>query len=97
MASLDTLRGYAQNRYNNEVRQYAPTQYVSQNQALGYQVLTEPMWNKGESALVVFARCCPASLPVFSLSVSLSLALPSFVGGGGVGASAFAAPSHLWL
>lgn len=51
MASLDTLRGYAQNRYNNEVRQYATTEYLSQTQALGYQVLNEPMWNKGESAL----------------------------------------------
>lgn len=50
MASLDTLRGYAQNRYNNEVRQYATTEYLSQAQALGYQVLNEPMWNKGESA-----------------------------------------------
>ena len=49
-ASLDTLRGYAQNRYSNEVRQYATTEYLSQSQALGYQVLSEPMWNKGESA-----------------------------------------------
>ncbi len=50
MASLDTLRGYAQNRVSNEVRQYATTEYLSQTQALGYQVLSEPMWNKGESA-----------------------------------------------
>ena len=50
MASLDTLRGYAQNHYSNEVRQYATTEYLSQTQALGYQVLSEPMWNKGESA-----------------------------------------------
>ncbi len=82
MASLDTLRGYAQNRYNNEVRQYAPTQYVSQTQALGYQVLTEPMWNKGESALVVLpllSRFPARFLPIFLLC----LCLPSFVGGGG--------------
>ncbi|KAL2023846.1 hypothetical protein VTK56DRAFT_1113 [Thermocarpiscus australiensis] len=48
MANLDTLRGYAQNRYG-EVHQYATTQYISQSQALGYQVLNEPMWNKGLS------------------------------------------------
>ncbi len=50
VASLDPLRGYAQNRCSNEVRQYATTEYLSQSQALGYQVLSEPMWNKGESA-----------------------------------------------
>jgi hypothetical protein len=49
MASLDVLRGYAQNHYA-EVHQYATTEYINQNQALGYQVLSEPMWNKGESA-----------------------------------------------
>jgi hypothetical protein len=48
MANLDTLRGYAQNHYA-EVHQYATTEYITQNQALGYQVLNEPMWNKGES------------------------------------------------
>jgi malate dehydrogenase (oxaloacetate-decarboxylating)(NADP+) len=48
MANLDTLRGYSQNRYG-EVRQYATTEYISQSQALGYQMLSEPMWNKGES------------------------------------------------
>ncbi|KAL2136373.1 hypothetical protein VTI74DRAFT_4017 [Chaetomium olivicolor] len=48
MANLDTLRGYAQNHYG-EVHQYATTEYVSQSQALGYQVLDEPTWNKGLS------------------------------------------------
>ncbi|KAK0636175.1 malic enzyme [Bombardia bombarda] len=48
MANLDTLRGYAQNHYG-EVQQYAATEYISQNQALGYQVLNEPLWNKGLS------------------------------------------------
>lgn len=48
MANLDTLRGYAQKNYG-EVQQYATTEYLSQRQALGYQVLGEPMWNKGES------------------------------------------------
>ncbi|KAK4189607.1 hypothetical protein QBC35DRAFT_513876 [Podospora australis] len=45
MANLDTLRGYAQKTYG-QVQQYAETEYISQNQALGYQVLNEPMWNK---------------------------------------------------
>ncbi|SPQ21073.1 f586ee60-60b1-435b-adca-0f402d57409d [Thermothielavioides terrestris] len=48
LANLDTLRGYAQNHYA-EVHQYATTEYISQSQALGYQILNEPMWNKGLS------------------------------------------------
>ncbi|KAK3325841.1 hypothetical protein B0H66DRAFT_140662 [Apodospora peruviana] len=48
MANLDTLKGYAQNNYG-EVQQYAATENISQNQALGYQVLNEPLWNKGLS------------------------------------------------
>ena len=47
MATLDTLKGYAQNHYG-EVKQYGETEYISQNQAAGYQVLREPLWNKGE-------------------------------------------------
>ena len=47
MANLDTLRGYAQNHYG-EVKQHAATDYISHSQALGYQVLAEPLWNKGE-------------------------------------------------
>ncbi|KAK4127727.1 hypothetical protein N657DRAFT_558868, partial [Parathielavia appendiculata] len=46
MANLDTLRGYCQKTYG-QVHQYATTEYISQSQALGYQVLNEPMWNKG--------------------------------------------------
>jgi malate dehydrogenase (oxaloacetate-decarboxylating)(NADP+) len=49
MANLDTLRGYNQKTFG-QVHQYATTEYLSQTQALGYQVLNEPMWNKGESA-----------------------------------------------
>jgi malate dehydrogenase (oxaloacetate-decarboxylating)(NADP+) len=47
MANLDTLRGYNQNHYA-EVKQFATTEYITQSQALGYQILNEPMWNKGE-------------------------------------------------
>lgn len=47
MANLDTLRGYAQKNFG-EVRQYAITEYISEKQALGYQVLGEPLWNKGK-------------------------------------------------
>ena len=48
MAKLDTLRGYAQNNYA-EVKQLCQTEYIPKHQALGYQILNEPMWNKGES------------------------------------------------
>ena len=70
MANLDTLRGYSQNRYG-EVRQYATTEYISQSQALGYQMLSEPMWNRGESAVVV-----PAG--IFELPLALSVRSFSF-------------------
>jgi len=48
MANLDTLRGYNQTNYG-EVHQDATTEYISQNQALGYQILDNPLWNKGLS------------------------------------------------
>jgi hypothetical protein len=47
MSQLDQLRGYAQNHYG-EVHQYKSTEYVPQSQAAGYQILREPLWNKGE-------------------------------------------------
>jgi len=46
MASLDQHRGYAQNHYG-EVAQFRNTEYVQQSQAAGYQILREPLWNKG--------------------------------------------------
>ena len=46
MAALDGLRGYAQDHYA-EVEQYSKTEYVSKAAASGYQVLREPLWNKG--------------------------------------------------
>ncbi|KAI5865459.1 hypothetical protein GGS23DRAFT_559303 [Durotheca rogersii] len=48
MAALDGLRGYSQNHYG-EVQQYRTTDYISQSAAAGYQVLREPLWNKGLS------------------------------------------------
>ncbi|KUJ19223.1 malic enzyme [Mollisia scopiformis] len=48
MAALDSFKGYAQNNYGT-VNQYRSTDYVSKNNAGGYQVLREPAWNKGTS------------------------------------------------
>ncbi|KAK6072944.1 NADP-dependent malic enzyme [Seiridium cupressi] len=48
MAALDGLRGYSQNHYG-EVQQHRSTDYVPQSSACGYQVLREPLWNKGLS------------------------------------------------
>lgn len=48
LAQLDTLRGYSQKHFG-EVQQYSNTEYVPYNQAAGYQVLREPLWNKGTS------------------------------------------------
>lgn len=43
---MDQLRGY-KDTYG-EVQQSGETQYISEEQALGAQVLSEPMWNKGK-------------------------------------------------
>lgn len=45
-AALDTLKGYAQDKYA-VVQQYRTTDYVPKSAAGGYQVLREPAWNKG--------------------------------------------------
>ncbi|CAI4213928.1 unnamed protein product [Parascedosporium putredinis] len=45
-ASLDQLRGYNQNSYG-EVQQYKAVEYIPESQALSYQVLREPSWNRG--------------------------------------------------
>lgn len=49
MAALDSFKGYAQHNYG-KVHQYRTTDYVSKNNAGGYQVLREPAWNKGISS-----------------------------------------------
>uniref|UniRef100_L2GEC8 Nadp-dependent malic enzyme n=4 Tax=Colletotrichum gloeosporioides species complex TaxID=2707338 RepID=L2GEC8_COLFN len=46
MASLDQHRGYAQNTFG-EVQQYRNNEPLPRSQAVGYQVLKEPLWNKG--------------------------------------------------
>ncbi len=52
MAALDGLKGYAQDHYA-EVQQYSKTEYVSKAAASGFQVLREPLWNKGAYSLFV--------------------------------------------
>jgi malate dehydrogenase (oxaloacetate-decarboxylating)(NADP+) len=48
VANLDQLRGYAQNHYG-EVSQPCNTEYIQESEATGYQVLSQPLWNKGLS------------------------------------------------
>lgn len=55
MASLDQLRGYSQDHYS-EVNQSGTTEYLSEASASGYQIIREPLWNKGMS------RRCHATL-----------------------------------
>lgn len=45
-ASLDQHRGYAQDHFA-EVHQERDTEYIDETMAAGYQVLREPLWNKG--------------------------------------------------
>ena len=46
MASLDQHRGYSTNHYG-EVSQFRTTEYVAATKAAGYQIIREPLWNKG--------------------------------------------------
>lgn len=46
IAALDGLRGFAQGHYGT-IKQYRETEHVSKSSACGYQVLREPLWNKG--------------------------------------------------
>lgn len=46
IAALDGLKGYATNTYGT-VKQYRETDYVTKNNAGGYQAIREPAWNKG--------------------------------------------------
>ncbi|KKP04010.1 malic enzyme [Trichoderma harzianum] len=48
LASLDQHRGYAQDHYT-EVKQDHDTEYLKESEASAYQVLREPLWNKGLS------------------------------------------------
>ncbi|CAK7267105.1 hypothetical protein SEPCBS119000_002369 [Sporothrix epigloea] len=48
MAALDQHRGYSQSNYS-QVKQLQMTEYISQEEAGGYQVLREAHWNKGLS------------------------------------------------
>ncbi len=47
LSALDQHRGYAQDHYG-EVKQDQPTQYLSELDAAGYQIIKEPLWNKGK-------------------------------------------------
>lgn len=70
MASLDTLRGYCQSTYG-EVHQETTTEYISHEEARGYQVLNQPHWNKGKPTGLFFSF-------FFSSFSSLSLHVPRF-------------------
>ena len=59
-SSLDHLRGYAQDHFG-VVKQYRETDYVPKSQAGGYQVLREPLWNRGKNWLNYSALSIPAS------------------------------------
>lgn len=48
MAALDQHRGYVQDHYQ-EVKQERSPEYVDENNAAGYQIVREPLWNKGKS------------------------------------------------
>ncbi|PNY27515.1 NADP-dependent malic enzyme, partial [Tolypocladium capitatum] len=48
MAALDQHRGYTQ-RHIAEVKQHRDTEYLEHSKAAGYQVIHEPLWNKGLS------------------------------------------------
>lgn len=47
LANLNHLAGYATQSYPQEVSQKAQTEYISEDMATGYQVLSQPSWNRG--------------------------------------------------
>ncbi|KAF4426103.1 malate dehydrogenase (oxaloacetate-decarboxylating)(NADP+) [Fusarium acutatum] len=47
MAALDQHRGYVQDHYA-EVKQDRTPEYVDESNAAGYQIVREPLWNKGK-------------------------------------------------
>ncbi|KAJ3518512.1 hypothetical protein NM208_g14489 [Fusarium decemcellulare] len=46
MTALDQHRGYVQDHYA-EIQQDRTTQYIDEANAAGYQIVREPLWNKG--------------------------------------------------
>lgn len=48
MAALDQHRGYAKDSHG-EVKQDRTTEHLAKSQAAGYQIIREPLWNKGLS------------------------------------------------
>lgn len=62
-ASLDQYRGYAQDHYT-EVKQDHDTEYLKESDASAYQVLREPLWNKGMQTL--FLQSIYIAHPLYS-------------------------------
>ena len=46
--SLDQLRGFEESNHSDEVHQTRLTVYMPESAAAGYQVLRDPLWNKGD-------------------------------------------------
>ena len=73
-AALDQHRGYAKDSYG-EIQQANHTEYVSKTNAAGYQIIREPLWNRGmpqSSAVatkVVHRRSPSTQLRVLPLSL----------------------------
>lgn len=69
MTALDQHRGYVQDHYA-EIQQDRPTQYIDETNAAGYQIVREPLWNKGklprsfdQHLLSTSPWCCCMVLP----------------------------------
>lgn len=73
VASLDQHRGYAQDHYT-EVKQDHETEYLRESEASAYQVLREPLWNKGRQtcAALCISDAFSFSLPSYDLSLHLA-------------------------
>jgi hypothetical protein len=86
MAALDQHRGYVQDHYA-EVKQDRTPEYVDESNAAGYQIVREPLWNKGKpshstlsiaTTLVVTTMAPVALLPLVVMEgVRRSSRIPS--------------------
>lgn len=64
-ASLDQHRGYAQDHFA-QVHQERDTEYIDETMAAGYQVLREPLWNKGMCSLLLATYSLYPKSPKFN-------------------------------
>ncbi|KAK2936165.1 Malic oxidoreductase [Fusarium oxysporum f. sp. vasinfectum] len=76
MAALDQHRGYVQDHYA-EVKQDRTPEYVDESNAAGYQIVREPLWNKGKPSHSTLSIATTLVVTTMAPVALLPLDLPS--------------------